>query len=151
MTQASQSCVSPAVPAPGALASRRSLVIADDSAEMRQFVRNAVGPAFSDVVEVCDGRELFWALLRARFATDQQPDMVVITDIAMPAYNGLDVLDAWDDEAAIPTIVMTAFPSDAVRARAAQLGVALLAKPFSLARLRRIVQDVLDVPATPAG
>ncbi|MEO7732788.1 MAG: DNA-binding response regulator, partial [Kofleriaceae bacterium] len=70
---------------------------------------------------------------------------------AMPAYNGLDVLDAWDDQAAIPTILMTAFPSDAVRARAAQLGVALLAKPFSLARLRRIVQDVLVPPASPAA
>jgi CheY-like chemotaxis protein len=150
MTHASPSCVASVAPAPGPPASHRLLVIADDSAEMRQFVRNAVGPAFGDVVEVCDGRELFWALLRARFAADQPPDIAVITDVAMPAYNGLDVLDAWGDEAAIPTIVMTAFPSDAVRARAAQLWVALLAKPFSLARLRRTVQDVLGAPAMPA-
>jgi len=144
MTHASQAELSAPAPA------HRSLVIADDSAEMRQFVRNAVGPAFDDVVEVCDGRELFWTLLRARFATDRHPDMVVITDIAMPAYNGLDVLDAWGDQDAIPTIVMTAFPSDEVRARAEQLGVALLAKPFSLARLRRIVQDVLAPAASAA-
>ena len=144
MDPASLSAVaSVAGPRPGP-ASHRRLVIADDSAEMRRFVRNAVGPAFGDVVEVCDGRELFWALLRARFAARSQPDLVVITDIAMPAYNGLDVLDAWGDDVAVPTIVMTAFPSEAVRARAARLGVALLAKPFSLARLRRIVQDVLD-------
>ncbi len=150
MTHVSQARDASEAPARDASASHRSLVIADDSAEMRQFVRNAVGPAFDDVVEVCDGRELFWTLLRARFTADQPPDIVVITDIAMPAYNGLDVLDAWDDQVAIPTIVMTAFPSDAVRARAEQLGVALLAKPFSLARLRRIVQDVLAAPAIPA-
>jgi len=47
---------------------RRHLVIADDCAEMRQFVRDAVGPQFDDVIEVADGRALFWALLRSSFA-----------------------------------------------------------------------------------
>jgi CheY-like chemotaxis protein len=126
----------------------RRLVIADDSTEMRRFVRRAVGPAFAEVVEVCDGRELFWTLLRARFeAEPASPELVVITDVAMPGYNGLDVLDAWGDDASrVPTIVMTAFPSEQVRARAALLGVTLLAKPFSLTRLRRVVDDVLEAP-----
>jgi CheY-like chemotaxis protein len=116
MIQASPSAASFAARAPAVATPPRRLVIADDPAEMRQFVRSAVGPAFGDVVEVCDGRELFWTLLRARFAPAPQPDMVVITDLAAPAYNGLDVLDAWqDDQVGVPTIVMTAFPSAAVR------------------------------------
>lgn len=124
----------------------RRLVIADDSAGMRQFVRSAVGPAFDEVLEVCDGRELLWALLRARFAGDPS-EVVLITDVAMPGYSGLDVLDAWRDELGdLPTIVMTAFPSDHIQARAALLGVTLLPKPFSLVRLRRVVQDVFQVP-----
>lgn len=129
---------------------RRHLVIADDSAEMRQFVRDAVGRQFDDVIEVADGRALFWTLLRAGFTAEGAAplDLVLITDVAMPAYNGLEVLDAWRDAArGIPTIVITAFPSEAVRARAHELGVTLLAKPFSIAKLRQAVHDALATVA----
>jgi len=134
-----------------ARARRRHLVIADDSAEMRQLVRDAVGPQFDDVIEVVDGRALFWALLRSSFlaADATAPELVLITDVAMPAYDGLQVLDAWRDaEHWVPTIVITAFPSESVRARAQDLGVILLAKPFSITTLRQLVHDVFDVVAT---
>ncbi len=122
------------------------LVIADDSAEMRWLVRNAVGKQFADVVEVADGRELLWTLLRSSFASapGRTPELVVITDLCMPAYDGLDVLDAWRDVARdVPTILMTAYPSDAVYARAAQIGAFVLAKPFAAATLRSIVWEMM--------
>jgi len=121
------------------------LVIADDSAEMRWLVRVAVGAEFSEVVEAVDGRELLWTLLRASFAHDdaRASNLFVIADCAMPAYNGLDVLDAWREvERRAPTLVITAFPSDEVRARAAQLGIAVLAKPFSTATLRQVIREL---------
>jgi CheY-like chemotaxis protein len=121
------------------------LVIADDSAEMRWLVRAAVGAEFGTVVEVADGRELFWQLLHSSFTADdgRGSNLFVIADVAMPAYNGLDVLDAWRElERRTPTIVITAFPSDDVRARAERLGAAVLAKPFSTAALRQMIRDV---------
>ena len=125
---------------------RRKLVIADDSPEMRWFVRSAIGSDFREVVEAANGRELLWALLRSRFsARDLDHRDVVITDLCMPAYDGLDVLDAWRDrEFRVPTILITAFPSEAIRQRARDLNVVVLAKPFSRAALRQALQDVTE-------
>jgi CheY-like chemotaxis protein len=123
----------------------RRLVIADDSAEMRWLVRSAIGDDFHEVVEAADGRELFWTLLRTSFvARDPEHDnLVVITDLCMPGYDGLEVLDAWRDlEHPVPTLLITAFPSDAVRARAKEIGVAVLAKPFSTAALRLALREL---------
>ncbi len=124
---------------------RRKLVIADDSPEMRWFVRSAIGSEFRHVVEAANGRELFWTLLRSRIA-DKELDHrdLVVTDLCMPAYDGLDVLDAWQErDHHIPTILITAFPSDSVRRRAKELGVILLAKPFSRAALRQALAEAV--------
>ncbi len=121
----------------------RVLVIADDSAEMRWFVRSAIGHAFSEVVEVADGRELFMALLRSSFsAKGGERDQLIVSDLYMPAYDGLDVLDACQElDAGTKTVLITAFPSEAVRRRASELGAVMLAKPFSAADLRQVVRE----------
>jgi DNA-binding response OmpR family regulator len=118
------------------------LVIADDDADMRSLVRSTLHPDYPDAIEVADGRDLFWQLVRRSFARHGESlrDMVIVADVRMPAYNGLDVLDAWqdvDDEA--PIVVITSFPDDEVRDRVERLGATLLPKPFSRARLRAAV------------
>lgn len=129
---------------PAAAPIRRRLLIADDSSEMRWLVRSAVGAEFAEVVEAADGRELFWELLRCS-RTDGE-NQVIVTDLCMPTYDGLEVLDAWLDlNPHVPTILITAYPSEAVRERAAQLGAVLLAKPFSTAMLRAAVCEVSRV------
>ena len=121
---------------------RPRLVIADDSPEMRSLVREALGGEFGEVVEAADGRALFWALLRSSF-TAGEGEHVVITDLCMPVYDGLEVLDAYRElQPNIPTVLITAFPTGAVFDRARQLGVAVLAKPFSTTALRRVVREV---------
>lgn len=118
------------------------LVIADDSAAMRWLVRAAVGKDFAAVVEVADGRELFWTLLRSSFAS--QPHQVVVTDLCMPEYDGLDVIAAWRElQPQSPAIVITAFPSEEARRRAAAAGAVMLAKPFSTADLREAVRRAI--------
>ena len=120
------------------------LIIADDNADMRWVVRTALQPEFTDVVEAADGRQLFWHLLRASMASPDGPstNLVIIADVCMPTYSGLEVLDAWQDERApVPVIVITSFPDDAVRAKVAALGAILLPKPFTRAALRRVVDD----------
>ena len=122
----------------------KRLVIADDSAEMRWLVRSAVGEQFSEVVEASNGRDLMWTLLRAELQSRCLPTrQVVVTDLCMPGYDVLEVLESWRElHSDNPMILITAFPSEAVRQRAASLGVVILAKPFSTAALRRVLHDV---------
>ncbi|HEY4058256.1 MAG TPA: response regulator [Kofleriaceae bacterium] len=120
----------------------RRVVIADDSAEMRWLVRSLVSDHFDHLVEVSDGRGLMWELLRSTFA-NAQPPALVISDLAMPAYNGLDVLEAWRDlHPKIPLIVITAFPEPEVYDRARHLGAYVLAKPFTTAAMRQAIAQV---------
>ena len=117
------------------------LLIADDSPAMRTLVREAIGHRFSEVLEASDGRDLLWTLMRSEVSSHEHP--LVISDLCMPGYDGLDVLEAWRElYPTHPTILITAFPSDAVRERAARLDVVLLAKPFSTSALRRAIEEV---------
>jgi len=133
-----------ALPSSMTTPSKPRLIIADDSADMRWLVRTTLQPEFPDVLEAADGRQLFSLLLRASFApgSSEPAALVLIVDVRMPVYDGLEVLDAWqDDELHIPVIVITSFPDDAVRAEVERLGAVLLPKPFTRATLRRVVSD----------
>jgi DNA-binding response OmpR family regulator len=62
----------------------------------------------------------------------------------MPAYNGLDVIEAWQQNRLSPRlIVMTAFPDAVLEQRVAALGAHLLAKPFSLAAFSAAVRECM--------
>ena len=112
-------------------------LVADDSADHRALVHDMLEPLGFDVAFASDGRELFWKLHALR-RVPNQPDWIVLTDIRMPVYGGLDVLEAWPDEPfPCPVVVMTAFPDLAVAERVRSLGGLLLAKPFTLEQLRR--------------
>ena len=118
------------------------LVIADDDPNMRALVRSALRGSFPEAVEVSDGRGLLWHLVRSSFAKrgDDLRELVIVADVRMPEYNGLDVLDAWQDgESDAPIVIITSFPDDDTRARVEKLGATLLAKPFSRASLKAAV------------
>ena len=119
------------------------LLIADDDADMRALVRATLERDYPDALELADGRELFWHLLRTSFgpAARAPRDLVIVADLRMPAYSGLEVLDAWHDDAqAVPCVVITSFPDDEVRARVAELGATLVPKPFTRGALREAVR-----------
>ena len=122
---------------------RWRLVIADDDAAMRGLVRFAVGAWFDEVVEVGDGRALLWDLMASWFASTpgHAPHALIVTDLHMPLYSGLDVADAWREvQPEVPVLLITAFPSAEQDRRAREVGAAMLAKPFSLAELRGAVK-----------
>ncbi|MEO6775391.1 MAG: response regulator [Kofleriaceae bacterium] len=123
---------------------RPTLIIADDNADMRNLVRSTLHRDFPDVIEAADGRQLYWQLLRSSIAPTvrAQPKFVVVADVCMPSFSGLDVLDAWHDGSAlVPAVVITSFPDDEVRERVRQLGGILLAKPFTRTSLRDAVAE----------
>ena len=70
----------------------------------------------------------------------------LVVDFSMPNMNGLDLhRSLLRQRKKIPTILMTAYPSDDVRARALQAGViGYLTKPFSDHELLGYVRTALD-------
>jgi FixJ family two-component response regulator len=70
----------------------------------------------------------------------------LVVDFDMPKMNGLDLhnnLSRLGKE--IPTILITAYPSDDVRARALQAGIIChLTKPFDESELLNCIQTALD-------
>jgi DNA-binding response OmpR family regulator len=119
------------------------VLVADDSAEQRWTLRLALSMMGFEVDEAADGRELFWALEGLSRKRNALPELV-IADVYMPVYNGLDVLAAWVDAALNrPLVVITAFPDEVLAKRVADLGATLLPKPFTLAELSRSVRQAL--------
>ncbi|MFM0001162.1 response regulator [Paraburkholderia dipogonis] len=72
----------------------------------------------------------------------------LISDVRMPGMSGIEMFEhLLALGAAPPTLLMTAFPSDALRARVAATGaLALLEKPPDAATLERHLTRVLGTP-----
>jgi DNA-binding response OmpR family regulator len=80
---------------------------------------------------------------------EAEPPDAAILDVHLPDGSGLDVLERMRDEGtAIPAVVITADDSQAIRLRAARLGVAaFLTKPVQPLELLRILEQVLRQPS----
>ncbi len=118
----------------------RRILLAEDDKAMRSLLAAVLRAEGHDVSEAPNGRELFWFV---EIAAHGHPIDLVVTDLAMPTYNGLDVAEAWADSGSGPRVIlMTAFPDVAVRSRVEKLGLDLLEKPFDLSRLRQLVHEV---------
>jgi two-component system KDP operon response regulator KdpE len=129
---------------------RPSVLIADDSAEQRWTLRLALSMMGFDVREAADGRELFWALEELSRAGSAEPSLV-IADVYMPAYDGLEVLEAWRDAVAGRAVIfITAFPDSVVSRRIESLGAELLPKPFSLRAFSECVRSSLRRARAPS-
>lgn len=123
----------------------RRLIVADDSREMRWLIRATLRSWSSEIVEAADGRELFWELLRCSRTFDER-DVLVVTDVSMPVYSGLDVLDVYDELDYHPsTVVVTSFPAERTATLVARAGGILIPKPFTTAALRDVVEHVWRV------
>lgn len=127
------------------------VLVADDSSEQRWTLRLALSMMGFDVLEAADGRELFWALEELSRHAGPEPSLV-IADVYMPAYDGLEVLEAWRD--ALPNravIFITAFPDSVVAQRVQALGATLLAKPFTLSAFSECVRATLRRARSPSS
>jgi DNA-binding response OmpR family regulator len=105
--------------------------VAEDDSEMRALVVAALRGEQFEVDEAGDGRGMW---LRTFHPVSYE---LVVSDLRLPIVDGLTVLE--DLRARAPNmalILMTAFADDAIRARARELGIVLLDKPFSMGELR---------------
>ncbi len=131
-------------PAVGKEAARRAkrarILLADDNADPRQYVKRLLGAAH-DVVTATDGEA---ALAMAR---REVPDLV-LTDVMMPRLDGFGLLDALRADARrrdIPVIMLSARAGEEARVGGLQAGATdYLVKPFSARELLARVQAALD-------
>ena len=115
------------------------LLIADDDAEMRSWLKLALRPLGGTVEEVTNGSSLLMML------TEGGPFNLVITDVRMPSPSGLDVAAAARQlGVATPFIVITAFGDGGTRRKVNEIrGAVLLDKPFEADALREHANRLL--------
>ena len=120
-------------------AERGRILLADDNADMRDYIRRLLGDRW-DIETVGDGREALRAIER------QQPD-VVITDVMMPDVDGFALVRALRSNEAtrdLPVIMVSARAGEEARVEGLQAGVSdYLVKPFSARELIARVDALL--------
>ncbi len=119
------------------------ILIADDSAAIREVLREALNDEGYDVLEVSSGEEVL-AIFQGN---DAAPPDLALMDIRMPGKDGLEVLRtlrvASDSE--LPVIVMTAFGSASTAIEAMKLGAFdYIAKPFELDEVTLAVERFFE-------
>jgi CheY-like chemotaxis protein len=121
------------------------ILLAEDDEGFRRFVASILELDGHEVVQLADGQALLQYVSMALFDdVDVGPFDLVITDIRMPGWSGLEVLTcARAAGCLMPFIVITAFGDDEVHERAERLhAVAVLDKPFDMDELRDAVRRV---------
>jgi PAS domain S-box-containing protein len=122
-------------------AARARVLLADDNADMRDYVRRLLERHY-DVVAVDDGQEALDAI------GERVPDLV-LTDVMMPRLDGFGLLEAIRADAstrALPVIMLSARAGEEARIEGAGAGADdYLVKPFSARELLARVASHLSL------
>jgi signal transduction histidine kinase/DNA-binding response OmpR family regulator len=132
---------SPAERVEPAASPRARVLVADDNADMRSYLRGVLAPHFA-VDAVCDGQVALEAARRGR------PDLV-LTDVMMPNLDGFGLLQALradERTRAIPVVMVSARAGEESRIEGLQAGADdYLVKPFSARELIARVHTHLEL------
>lgn len=123
----------------------RRVLLAEDDHELRSLLAGALRRDGHGIAEVRDGFELVQRLtLSLKSGGPVLPFDVVISDVRMPGWSGLEVLAAMARHAHVPPFVLiTGFGDEATYRHARELGaVAVMAKPFDVDDLRDLVTSL---------
>ncbi len=119
----------------------KTILLADDDADMRLLVYATLDDPAYRVVEAEDG------LMALELARKERPDLLVL-DWMMPGMSGIDVARTLRQEpptAHLPIILLTANGQQQDQEQGRAVGVsAYLVKPFSPLELLDTVQEILD-------
>jgi CheY-like chemotaxis protein len=122
------------------------ILVADDQAEVRSFIRAALESEDYVVAEAADGKQ---AMRHAR----SEPVDLVITDLVMPEQEGIETIRALRLELPDVRIIATSGAFNGQFLGMAKLLGAdgALSKPFSLEALLAKVEEVLSAKRRPVG
>ena len=128
-------------PLPEPAAKRELIVVADDNADMRQYLRHLLGGRY-EVHAVADGAQALDAARHLRPA-------LVLADVMMPQLDGFGLLRAIRDDAALaslPVILVSARAGEESRVEGLQVGADdYLVKPFTARELMARVEAHLKL------
>jgi DNA-binding response OmpR family regulator len=125
----------------------RRVLLAEDSTDVRELLKTALELDGYEVIGFPDGTSLVDYLGDAlRPHADTAVPDIIITDIRMPGFSGIDVLAALRRaDLQVPVILITAFGNEEIDAEARRLGAAgLFAKPFDIDDLRTALRYFLE-------
>jgi DNA-binding response OmpR family regulator len=117
-----------------------TILVCDDDEPLRELMKVTLGADYR-FVEAADGETALAELAQAR------PDLVLL-DVMLPGYSGIDVLQAMRSDDAlrdVPVIVVSAWQTREDREAVIAAGAdAFLAKPFELEELSSAVRTLLE-------
>jgi CheY-like chemotaxis protein len=129
-------------------ARRPRVILAEDDPDVRDGIAYLLRRGGFDVTTAASGTDLVEKLaLRVLTDGDGRSADVIITDVRMPGFNGLSVVEGlraagWEQ----PVIVITAFADAAIRERVRRLpSTELLAKPFEPEALEAAVTFAVPI------
>ena len=130
----------------------RTVLVADDSAFIRNIMVTALRGAGYNVEEATDGEEA-WELIRARLAVDARFDLL-ITDVEMPQMDGLHLTSLVRKEpflADMPVVIFSSLASDGNRRKWINLGANYILTKPELPRLVEVAGELTGLsPASAA-
>ena len=124
------------------------ILLGEDQPEMRTLLRRALSRRGYDVVEAPDGPGLVKALVEGLLAQQTQVPDLIITDVRMPGFSGIEVLARLRREGwTTPVVLITAFGDAQLHQEAEMLGAArVLNKPFAMEDLCEVVETLVPPP-----
>ncbi len=124
----------------------KRLLVVDDERQITRMLRMALQSAGYAVETACDGVEALQKF-------EAQPPDLVITDLAMPEMDGLELTRAIRRVAQTPIIVLSVRDADAMKVAALDDGADdYLTKPFSMLELQaRVRVHLRRSPTLPEG
>jgi DNA-binding NtrC family response regulator len=119
--------------------SKKRILIIEDDDEMRSLLKDFVEEEGYEADSAEKGTYAFGKLITESFD-------LIITDIRMPGYSGLEILPELKKlRPRIPIIVITAFGSEEVYRKALSRGAnAYLEKPIHFHKLKELIQEVIS-------
>jgi CheY-like chemotaxis protein len=124
---------------------QRRVLLVEDDAWIRTFLRDVLSDEGYDVLEAADGRT------GLRLAGHEHPD-VVLLDLAMPEFTGVEVLRDLRQlprTQKIPVLILSAYPN-VLPTHDAERVAGVLTKPLNVPELLSAVQHALETRPTRA-
>ncbi|MCC6552559.1 MAG: response regulator [Polyangiaceae bacterium] len=144
----------PAVPLCGLYGEGRRILVAEDDDDMRALLASTLRQDGFEVIEARNGLELLDHV--APWLGGEEPPRpidVIITDVQMPCFTGLEILAGLAEVRCRPSVILiTAFGDHRTHADARALGAAAtFDKPFDLDDLRTVLFHLAAPADPPAG
>ncbi|MDO8730506.1 MAG: response regulator [Candidatus Omnitrophota bacterium] len=123
---------------------RKKILVVDDEADIRAFLRRRLEASQFEVLEAADG---FSAIVRAG---ETRPDLILL-DILMPGKDGIETYHALKQDPStskIPIIFLSALAKNTAPAQhnlGPDEGYAILGKPYQAEELLQTIHQALSV------